>query len=328
MKRFWLLAATGLVVTACTTAPVGTTTISTMVATTLTPLTTTTSTSIPPTTTTTQATTTTTVPEAATEPLVALVVGDFGVGNPNEYAVAETMRDVAEGRSARVLITTGDNFYSDDVASIWQEPYGWVEEMGLTVYAAWGNHDLETTARQALVEEVLAPEGRWYATRLGSANLLVLDANRASDGGQAAYARNQLQRFINQQMIVAFHQPAHSCSQHGSTPDVIEAWQHLFERFGVDLVLSGHDHNYQRIFQGNVTYLVTGGGGAPLYEIGACPPGTSAPLVANDTDYHFLVLTIAPGTITVEAIAADGSTIDEFSVANRPPRSTRPEGVR
>lgn len=94
------------------------------------------------------------------------------------------------------------------------------------------------------------------------------------------------------------------------------------------MVLSGHDHNYQRIFQRNMTYIVTGGGGRDLYPVGACPPGTTEPLVANDTDHHFLVLTIKPGSIGVEAIAADGTLIDSFTVANKPLRSSIPAGVQ
>ncbi len=264
--------------------------------------------------------------EAATT--VALVVGDFGVGTPSEYQVAAAMRRAAEERSASVLITTGDNFYSEDAEAIWLEPFGWVDELGLTVYASWGNHDIETPAREALVTDLLAPPGHWYEARVGQANLVVLDANRPGDGGQKAWMTNQLQRYALQQTIVVFHQPAHSCSQHGSTEDVIESWQYQFERSGVDIVLSGHDHTYQRIFQGNVTYLVTGGGGADLYEVGDCPPGTSEPVVFNDTDHHFAVLEISKGLIAVEVLAADGSSIDEFTVANRAPRSSRPEGVR
>ena len=279
-------------------------------------------------------TTTTSTPADSSPPTtvpaetVAMVVGDFGTGTDSQFAVADEMERTASDREATALITTGDNFYVDDIVAAWDEPYGWVAEQGLAIYASWGNHDIESPERIELVEEALAPPGRWYAARLGSANLIVLDANRPTDGGQRVFLRKQLERFARQPVIVAFHQPAHSCSRHGSTTDVIESWQFLFERSGVDLVLSGHDHNYQRIFQGGVTYLVTGGGGRNLYEVAECPPGTMEPLVANDRDHHFLVLTIKTGTIEVEAISANGDLIDEFSVANTPPRQTGPTNVR
>jgi len=74
--------------------------------------------------------------------------------------------------------------------------------------------------------------------------------------------------------VAVFHQPAYSCGTHGSSPEVQREWVRLFQRSGVDLVLNGHDHDYQRFAPiGGVTYVVTGGG-AELYEVGDCPAGT------------------------------------------------------
>ena len=51
-----------------------------------------------------------------------------------------------------------------------------------------------------------------------------------------------------------------------------ERWVPLFERYGVQLVLSGHDHNYQRFVARNgVAYVVHGGGAASLYPLSRCP---------------------------------------------------------
>ena len=258
----------------------------------------------------TQPSPTTTLPEEA----VALVVGDFGNGSSAEYGVAERMRSVAVERGARALLTTGDNFYTDDVERIWNRPFGWVEDLGMEVWAAWGNHDIQSASRREAVLEILDPPAHWYRTALGDARLLFLDANQARDPQQARWLFSQLAVSRDEPVVVLFHQPAFSCSFHGSTPAVVEDWVPLFGSFGVDLVLNGHDHNYQRFDEGGTTYVVTGGGGGGLYEVDDCPRGTEPPLVWNDSEHHFLVLTSSAGTMTVEAVAEDGSILDSFEV--------------
>jgi hypothetical protein len=245
---------------------------------------------------------------------VALVVGDFGTGSSAEAEVAVAMEATAETEKAGWLITTGDNFYSNDAKAIWSEPFGWVDGDGIRVVAALGNHDVETSARRDLVEENLGLERPWYRMEIGSAVLLVLDGNRPRDRQQLNWLAGQLDRLGDRLVIVSFHQPALSCSRHGSTAPVGEQWMPRFEADGVDLVLNGHDHNYQRHLRGGVTYVVTGGGGAGLYQVGECPAGTDPPLAFDDTHHHFLVMWILPGSVTVEARATDGAVLDRFVV--------------
>ena len=61
------------------------------------------------------------------------------------------------------------------------------------------------------------------------------------------------------------HHPAYSSGSHGSTKKMQEYLQPLFEENGVQLVFAGHDHDYERTIVNGITYVVSGGGGAPLY---------------------------------------------------------------
>ena len=160
----------------------------------------------------------------------------------------------------------------------------------------------------------LGPPDRWYRRALGEARLLFLDANQVRDPRQAQWLVEQLAGSRDVPVVVLFHQPAFSCSLHGSTPEVVEDWVPLFARFAVELVLNGHDHAYQRFDEGGTTYVVTGGGGAGLYAVDDCPRGTEPPSVWNDSDHHFLVLTSSAGTITVETLAMNGSILDSFEL--------------
>lgn len=199
-----------------------------------------------------------------------VVVGDFGSGDEIEQAVAADVEGWAERHPINALVTTGDNVYPEDESSIddaWTRPSGWVAQLGLPVVATLGNHDVEDNGGAQIIELLEMP-GPYYEVDLSDADIFVLDSNRLDDASQLEWLDAALAATERAWQIVVFHHPAFSCSQHGSTPEVIEQWVPILERHGVDLVLNGHDHNYQRFAPLNgVTYLVTGGGGAELYEV-------------------------------------------------------------
>jgi len=256
-------------------------------------------------------------PVAPPAPAVVLVLGDFGGGGEDERRVASAMEQVAAVEDVAAVVTTGDNFYHGDVDAMWNEPFGWVARQEIPVWAAWGNHDLANPARSRLVTEVLAPPGRWYATPLGPATLIVLDANQPRDPAQRAWLLEQLSAPDTGPRLVVFHQPAFSCGSHGSTRAVDEAWVPLFARYGVDLVLNGHDHDYQRFLVDGVTYVVTGSGGRGLYRVGACPAGTPPPVASDDRHHGFVELRIGPASIVVEALTTAGTVVDRAVIDDR-----------
>lgn len=245
-------------------------------------------------------------------PGVMLVLGDFGAGTEEEFAVAEAMKLLSSGRPVDALVTTGDNLYVDDPDLAWNRPFGWVAEAGIPVWAAFGNHDVESEARRRLAEELFGSE--FYRTeQWGRVRLITLDANRPDDPAQLAWLDEQLENAGDETLVVAFHQPAVSCSSHGATPLVVENWMERFETADVDLVLQGHDHNYQHHLVKGIDYVVTGGGGYSLYPISPCPDG-SRPLAAA-AEHHFLVLEQVGDQIQVSAIRPDGTQLDRFSIS-------------
>jgi hypothetical protein len=145
---------------------------------------------------------------------------------------------------------------------------------------------------------------------------VVLDANRPTDPEQLAFAEQALADAATAPWsVVVFHQPAYSCAHHGSTPDVLQAFAPLFGPRGVDLVLNGHDHDYQRFGPiDGVTYVVTGGGGGSLYDMRDCPEGTPGPM-ASAVAFHFVTIEATAETLIVAARAPDGRTLDRFTLA-------------
>lgn len=87
----------------------------------------------------------------------------------------------------------------------------------------------------------------------------------------------------------------------------------LFERYGVDLVLNGHEHAYQRFAQRGVSYIVRGGG-ADLYEIEGCAPGAPRLRASDDDTHHFVTIEGNGERLMVTAIASNGSVLDSFEL--------------
>lgn len=256
-----------------------------------------------------------TEPVDPAEPARVAVIGDFGIGSTEQYAVAASIQAMAESEGLDALITTGDNFYNDDIERIWVDAYSWVADDGLAVYAAWGNHDIATQKRADLVGEYLSPPYWWYTVELGAATLIALDSNQVESEEQRSWLEATLAA-TDGLTIVSFHSPAFSCGKRGSTGSIIERWVPLFEQYGVDLVLNGHDHDYERFGIDGITYIVTGGGGQPIRPTRSCGRGTPPSITANDSDNHYVLVEIEENAIAVTAIAVDGRVIDRTVVGD------------
>jgi predicted phosphodiesterase len=241
------------------------------------------------------------------------VVGDFGEGNRAERRVANAIEDWVEDTGAEALVTTGDNIYPDGdpkyFEEAWREPYGWVKEEGVEIAASLGNHDVEGGEAEEVMDLLEIPRP-WYRERVGDVELFVLDGNRVGDPRQTQWLRDALQGSDGGWQIAVSHQPAFSCSKHGSTPGVVREWVPLFEKNGVDLVLNGHDHSYQRFVSEGVTYVVTGGGGAELYGLRACDDGHPDRIEGEDEEHHFVGVFGSSKVLRVAAIDEDGDVID------------------
>ena len=121
-------------------------------------------------------------------------------------------------------------------------------------------------------------------------------------------------------IVVMFHHAAYSASNHGSTKSVQELWVPLLEEHGVDLVLNGHDHNYERThpIRGDqvvgpgegVVYVVAGAFYAPSYGNG----NEWWTAVSEHGDKgNYAIIEVNDKVLSVTAYSVDGQEIlDEF----------------
>ena len=246
---------------------------------------------------------------AAGAPLRFAAKGDWGDGSTAQARVSAAICAAHDARPLAFILTTGDNFYRPDgvaTAANWDRPERCTRARGLGWLAAWGNHDLggDATAR------VLGAPARAYSVRRGPVRFVVLDGNRP----EAPQARRQLIRALARRdapaTIVVVHQPLVTAGFHRGGP---VRWKRIVEIGGASLVLQGHNHLYERIRQGGVTYLTTGGGGAALTPCLRIQRGQATCLARH----HYVLLSAGPRHIALTARDADDRRLDGARVPVR-----------
>jgi Icc-related predicted phosphoesterase len=238
-----------------------------------------------------------------------LVVGDWGAGTPEQAQVATAMSEYAYTVEVAAILTTGDNFYFDNPDSL-MEPFAWAEDATIPFVVSWGNHDIETPARIGAVQSEFEYADRWGIHEWGPLDIVVLDSTQVDSEEQLAFF-DAAMAGSEDPTIVVFHHPPYSCGSHGGTEAIRENWVARFDD-DVFLVLSGHEHNYQRFEFDGVSYVVTGGGGRFLTPLAECAPGHLERLFGLQT-HNFVAMSL-DDELTVEAFDAQGNVIDIFSL--------------
>ena len=247
--------------------------------------------------------------EIESGPGLLLVVGDWGAGTKEQRAVADAMERLAAEHAVAAILTTGDNFYSNNAKKL-LEPFSWA--LGeIDFWIAWGNHDVQNRRRIDVVEEAFDDPPRWTVYPWGDFDVVILDSNQVGNPKQLAFLVETMES-SNRPAIVGFHHPPLSCAGYDDADAILSRWDPLFDD-DVVLVLSGHDHNYQRFEAGGITYVVTEGGGRGLYDLEECPEG-HPPRLAGAAAHHFLAMAQTEDGLSVVALDADQRVIDQFTV--------------
>ena len=244
-----------------------------------------------------------------------IAMGDFGVGGQFQRDFGERVRRFEARNRANLLLALGDNDYSESPATFrsnWAESFGWASRRGLAVAGVLGNHDVRVEEGRYQYSTLGIPN-RFYRRRAGPVELFLLDSNRIDDA-QTSWLARSLARSRAPWKLAVLHHPAFTCGTYRSHPDVVRRWVPLFERHRVALVLSGHDHNYQRFLpRRGVRYVVHGGGNSRLYPVTGCPAGYPR-LARGSAEHGFLYVVAGPKRLDGWAVTPDGRRRDHFVV--------------
>ncbi len=263
-----------------------------------------------------------------------VVFGDTGSGSARQASVASR---VLAAVPALVLIS-GDVVY-DDGAPRELDPHYFVPFAGLIdripFYPALGNHDVRTRKGAPLLGALYLPVNdadgteRFFSFDYANAHLAALDSNDDLVPGsvQWRWLDSDLTRSRARWKIVYFHHPPYSSSRHGSSLGLRRSLTPIFDQHHVDLVFSGHDHNYERTFPmlgeqvvgageepnysdpPGTIFVVTGGGGRSLYR-----SGRSDFTAFSASAYHIVQIDIEGSSLLLRAIHVDGTLLDEVRI--------------
>ncbi len=252
-----------------------------------------------------------------------VAIGDYGL----EGAPAADVAELVRGMSPEFIITLGDNNYANGRATTiddnigryyhdWIAPYVGRHGAGAEdnrFFPSLGNHDWRTPD-VAPYRDYFALPGRevYYELRWGPVHLVALDSDPAEPDGtapdsvQAAWAHHALTASDAPWKIVYFHHPPYSSGDHGST----RRMQWPFAEWGAHVVLSGHDHVYERIDVGGMPYIVNGLGGHPSrYDFGR--PIVGSQVRFND-DYGAMRIDASAERLELEFVTRAGTSIDRI----------------
>jgi Calcineurin-like phosphoesterase len=244
-----------------------------------------------------------------------LAIGDFGVGGRRQTALGDAMRRFEARNPAEVLVTVGDNDYTENPEAFranWTRSFGWLKAAEVGVAGSLGNHDVRVQ-RGRYQFGLLGMPGPTYRRKVGLVELFVLNSN-AVNRAQRDWLGRALRSSRARWKIAVFHHPAWTCGEYRSHPAVVSTWVPVLERHRVRLVLSGHDHNYQRFVpRRGVTYVVHGGGGAQLYPLAHCPSGYPRRVRAR-REHGWLYLSFTNERAVGWTVNLSGRRTDRFTI--------------
>ena len=259
-----------------------------------------------------------TLPNALTSVKFA-VIGDSGRGTPEQHQVAAQMVGFRERFKFSFVLMLGDNIYEgpatpDDYRRKFEEPYATLLQDRVKFFAVLGNHD---DPRQVTYKPFNMNGERYYSfappedplTRLTTrVEFFAVDSTNL-DGVQLAWLDERLAESKATWKVVFLHHPLYTSGRYRNQSRAHRwAIEPILARHGVDVVLSGHEHIYQRSeLQQGVLYFVSGGAGSLRPGDGA-----AASFIARtfDDDYHFVLMEIEGDAMHFQAISRAGETID------------------
>jgi 3',5'-cyclic AMP phosphodiesterase CpdA len=252
------------------------------------------------------------LPEDAQPDLRVALVGDTGEGGGRAAETAAAIAAQSEVDRYDILMLLGDNVYpAGDPERIQErvfDPFAPVLDGGTDLFAILGNHDVMDDTGDAQIEALGMP-GRWYAVERGEVLGIALDSTDPQNPEQLAWLEATLAESDATWKLVGLHHPPYSSGLHGSNEAARDAFVPLFERYGVQVVFSGHEHDYQRTNPINgVTYIVTGSGSLSRRT------GIEDFTAVAYATHHYVDLNVFEDHLLLRAIDQDGEQFDEATI--------------
>jgi hypothetical protein len=242
------------------------------------------------------------------------IIGDTGQPGSGQTTVANQMVAWRTRYPFEFVLMTGDNLYGRESARDYEnkfsKPYKGLLDAGVKFYASLGNHDDDG---QILYKPFNMDGKKYYSFRpkLG-VRFFALDTNYV-DRKQLDWLDKELAASGSDWKIAYFHHPLYSSgATHGSAELQRELLEPVFLKYGVNVVIAGHEHFYERLKpQKGVAYFILG-------SSAKLRPGdlrkSEMTVYGNDREYAFMLMEIAGDELYFQTISNKGVTLDTGSI--------------
>ncbi|MBF2006641.1 MAG: metallophosphoesterase [Chlorogloeopsis fritschii C42_A2020_084] len=245
-------------------------------------------------------------------------VADTGTGAGGQYAVARAMANYHSKNPYKLVVLAGDNIYNngeiEKIGAVFERPYASLLKRGVKFQAVLGNHDIRTANGDLQLKYVgFNMKGRYYTFRQDKVQFFALDTNGNADWkNQLIWLEKELSRSNAPWKIVFGHHPIYASGAYGSNPQFIKNFTPLFQKYGVQLYINGHEHHYERTRSINgTTYLICGGGA------GTRPVGKNEWTEYSAERLSFAAYEVYPDRIEISGIGTDRRVFDRGIVPLR-----------
>jgi hypothetical protein len=266
--------------------------------------------------------------EAASPEFNFVAAGDFGCGES-----ARNTFNMMTKMEPELYLTLGDYSYQPEL-DCW---YDIVKSAGSALKVVVGNHDTEGSVLKTMMNKFNLRQ-QYYSFDHQNGHFLALSSELGSgeDKGQFEFAKSDLAKSSSNPntdwIVVYFHRPFYSGSGVDNV-DMRDLYHPLFQKYNVDLVLSGHAHNYQRSFpldynenrparplimdkglneyinKSGTVFTIVGTGGEDIQGADKKPY-----LASIYEGYGCLNIQINGRTLNAEFYTDQGKTIDSFTI--------------
>ncbi len=240
--------------------------------------------------------------------------------NPTHKEITSTIAKY----DVEFVINTGDIVFSGGFEDEWYQFFndGALLFKKATLFVVFGNHEKggeETFKRQF---EFPNQDKFYYSFDWGKSHFIILcmECGISPDTEQYQWLKQDIETVDSNRDIrhifVAFHNPPYTFSSHAPNTDARNYIVPLLKTTRTKLVFNGHNHLYEHAFKDGIHYLVSGGGGAPLYpekEI-KYENGEEPYMVKYQMVYNFSIVYVNNEVVNVKTFDNNNQLIEEFTI--------------
>jgi hypothetical protein len=246
-----------------------------------------------------------------------VIIGDTGTGTEKQQQLADLLLRSRASFPYEFVLMMGDNMYGGeqpaDFKAKFEDPYKPIMDQKVKFYATLGNHDEPIQKNY----ELFNMNGKeYYRFTEGNAAFYCLNSNYM-DKKQIDWLESELAKDTSEWKIAFFHHPPYSSGgKHGSDTQLRDVVEPIFVKYGVNVVLAGHEHFYERIKpQKGIYYFISGAGGK--LRAGDVKKNSALTEKAYDKDMSFMLVEISNNQLFFQVLSRTGETVDSGTLVSR-----------